>query len=187
MASFGHNSASQISTSQLSLPKLYKFALVLTANEQLARGLLRGAAGLASRSQKRGTNRDDHLDIMHKMYGMWMSKLAEDAGLQQKYPPEPRLFANAPVKGVAQGNAHFAKFIANLPPQQRAVLYLIYGERTSYDEAAEIVSLNMLALMKLLARGHAALAHWLDHRGIQQPGQDRDGELSPALSTERAA
>jgi RNA polymerase sigma-70 factor (ECF subfamily) len=63
---------------------------------------------------------------------------------------------------------------------ERAALYLVYGEGASYDEAAEVTALDMLSLMKLLARGHVALSQWLDHRGLSEqyesdasPGRER--------------
>lgn len=43
----------------------------------------------------------------------------------------------------------------------------------------------MLALMKLLARGHLAMTHWLDQRGLAEDG--KRFELNPYLEQERAA
>jgi RNA polymerase sigma-70 factor (ECF subfamily) len=55
-----------------------------------------------------------------------------------------------------------------MPSQQRGALYLVYGEGASYDEAAEIVGLNIMALMKVLSRAHLALGAWLDQRSVTQ-------------------
>lgn len=171
MAAFGHTFSQPRDALHLALPRLYKFSIVLTANEQVARALLRGTCrALTNRQDWRGGEREHLIDALSRMYALWMGKLAEDPGLQNKSAPDPRLFAGSASKSPLAGNAHFAKFIANLPSQQRSVLYLVYGEGVSYDEAAEIMSLNMLALMKLLARGHLALAHWLDHRGLAEGG-----------------
>ncbi len=157
------------------LPRLYKFAVVLTANEQLARALLRATyRQLSSRRDGRGKDRDYVLEAQNRMYGLWMTKMAGDPQLQHKNAPEPRLFAASLAKSAMPANAHFAKFMASLPSAQRAALYLVYGEGASYDEAAEVVSVNMLSLMNLLARGHVGLAHWLDHRGLSEGAAAQD-------------
>jgi RNA polymerase sigma-70 factor, ECF subfamily len=148
------------------MPRLYKFALVLTANEELARGLMRAtlrALNVRNERQEDGASRITA--GFRRMYALWSAKLDEDSNIQKKCPADPRLFAAAVAKGPLAGNAQFARFIANLPSAQRATLYLVYGEGASYDEAADIAALNMAALMTLLARGHAALSQWLDQRG----------------------
>lgn len=160
--------------------RLYKFGLVLTVNEELARALLRSTLkGLNTRKDFKGDNREGLIEAFRRMYALWSAKLAEDPALHKRCPVDPRLFAASFARGPLAGNAHFAKFIATMPSSQRAALYLVYGEGASYDEAAEVTGLEMLALMNLLARGHVALAHWLDHRGIS------DAEASPGR--ERAA
>jgi RNA polymerase sigma-70 factor (ECF subfamily) len=178
------------------LPQLYRFALVLAVNEELAKALLRGThRALSARKDWRADNRDHVIEALRRMYALWSARVAEDANLQRRYPPEPRVFLGSLVNGALAGNAHFAKFIAALPFSQRAALYLVYGEGASYDEAAEVTALNMLALMKLLARGHVALSHWLSHRGISAEAggagnhDDRNGwaEDEPWPERERAA
>lgn len=113
------------------------------------------------------------------MHGLWAAKLAEAPNLRQSCPPEPRLFASAQSQVQGLSNVHLAKFIANMPAQQRAALYLVYGEGASYDEAAEVLDVDILSLMKHLSRGHAALAHWLEHRGIDA---GREAELAAGLN-----
>jgi RNA polymerase sigma-70 factor (ECF subfamily) len=168
------------------LPRLYKFALVLTANEELARALLRGTVkALNTRNEWRDEDREGLTGPYRRMFVLWAAKMDEDPAIQRRCQPEPRLFATALINGPLTGSAQLAKFIANLPPQQRGVLYLVYGEGASYDEAADITGLNMLALMKLLARGHIALAQWLDHRGLTE-GAARI-ELDSDGGRERAA
>jgi RNA polymerase sigma-70 factor, ECF subfamily len=149
------------------LPRLYKLALVLTANEELARALLRGTLKvLTSRSEWQEEDRERLIGPFRRMFSLWSAKTAEDPAIQQRCPPEPRLFVTALIKGPLTGTPQLAKFIAALPSDQRGVLYLVYGEGASYDETAEITGLNVLALMKLLARGHLVLSQWLDSRGI---------------------
>ena len=48
--------------------------------------------------------------------------------------------------------------MAQLSPQQRGTLHLVYGERLSYDEVAEIFALPVSAIVTRLAKCHAVLA-----------------------------
>ncbi len=175
MANYGQLSSQQRDAIHKAMPRLYKFALVLTANEELARGLLRGtfrAMNIRHEWQEEDASR--LTPGFRRMYALWSAKLDEDPAIHKKCPPDPRLFAAAFAKGPLSGNAHIARFIASLPPAQRGVLYLVYGEGASYDEAAEVAALNMLALMKLLARGHSALTQWLDQRGLVEADLQRE-------------
>lgn len=186
MANYRQLSSQQRDAIHTALPRLYKFALVLTANEELARGLLRGTVkALNTRNEWREEDAQQLTVAFRRMYALWSAKMDEDPGIHRKCPPDANLFAAALPRGPLTGNLQFARFIANLPSAQRGVLYLVYGEGASYDEAAEITAQNMLALMKLLARGHLALTHWLDQRGLSEDG--RRAELDPYLERERAA
>jgi RNA polymerase sigma-70 factor (ECF subfamily) len=180
MASSGEIHSRSRDAFQSIIARLYKFALVLTVNEELARALLRSTfKGLNLRKDFAGDERDHLIEAFRRMYALWSAKLGEDPNVQKRCQPESRLFAASFPKGPLAGNAHFAKFVANMSSSQRAALYLVYGEGTSYDEAAEVTALDMLSHMKLLARGHVALSQWLDHRGLSQeyddaaPGQER--------------
>lgn len=182
MASFSQGSSRSRDALHRALPRLYKFALVLSVNEELARALLRTTCKtLKLRADWRDEDRDQLVDAFRRMYALWSAKVSEDPNLHKKCPPDPRLFAGSLLKGSFAGNAHFAKFIATLPSPQRAALYLVYGEGASYDEAAEVTALNMLALMKLLARGHLALSHWLDHRGLAEADASARNSARPSL------
>jgi RNA polymerase sigma-70 factor, ECF subfamily len=149
----------------------------LTVNEELARALLRSTfKGLNLRKDSSGDERDHLIEAFRRMYALWTA----NPSIQKQCQPEPRLFAASLAKGPLAGKAQFAKFIANMSSPQRASLYLVYGEGTSYDEAAEVMAADMLSLMKLLARGHVTLSHWLDHRELTEeyeidasPGQER--------------
>ena len=165
------------------IARLYKFAVVLTANEELARALLRSTCkGLNLRRDLAGSgNRDPLMEAFRRMYALWSAKLAEDPAVQKRCVADARLFASF-LRGPGGGNTSFVKFIANMPSHQRAALYLVYGEGASYDEAAEVTALDILSLMKLLARGHVALSHALDHRGYVE---DEESDASPGQ--ERAA
>jgi len=188
MANFGQSQNRSRDGIVAAAPRLYKFALAVTANADLAQALLRGALkSLQTRKDWREDDRDHLTEAFRRIYALWNAKIAEDPNLQKKYVPDARLFSASLLKGSLAGNAHFAKFIANLPSQQRAALYLVYGEGASYDEAADAVGLQMLALMKCLARGHVALSHWLDQRGLSENAHQGGLEIDPSIIRERAA
>ncbi len=183
MASFGQPRSRSRDAFQSIIASLYKFALVLTVNEDLARQLLRGTCkGLNLRKDFGSEEREHLIEAMRRMYFLWSSKLGEDPNAQKRCQPDPRLFAACLPKGTFEGDASFAKFIVNMSSSQRAALYLVYGEGASYDEAAEVTAVDILSLMKLLARGHVALSRWLDHRELSE---EYESDCSPGR--ERAA
>ncbi len=188
MAYSPQNKSRPRDAAQSASARLYKFALVLTANEELARALLRGALkALNTRNETPDEDRDHFIGAFRRMYALWSAKLTEDPDVQKKCPPDPRLFAASFSKGPLGGGAGFAKFIANMPSQQRAALYLVYGEGASYEEAAEATALTLMSLMKLLARGHLSLSHWLDHRGAQDSARRYEAGADRSPGRERAA
>ena len=176
MATIGQVSARQGDALHRALPRLYKFAIVLTVNEELARPLLRGTCRtFTARTEGQEADRERFTKAFRHMYSLWNAKFEEDPNLHRRYPADPALFGTTLLKGSLAGNAHFPRFIANLPPLQRAVLYLVYGEGFSYDEAAEIIGQPLQPLMNILARGHLAVSHWLDHRTLSEAGVLSDG------------
>ncbi len=188
MASFGPVPSRSRDALQSAIARLYKYALVLTVNEELARALLRSTTKALNLQKDFAWDDRDHLvDAFRRMHAMWSAKLAEDPNIQKRCQPEPRLFAASFPKEPLAGNAHFAKFIANMSSPQRAALYLVYGEDMSYDEAAEVSALDMLSLMKLLARGHVALSHWLDQRGLSNDAGQQGNQIDASPGQERAA
>ncbi len=188
MASFGPVPSRSRDALHSAIARLYKFALASTVNEELARGLLRSTfKGLNSRKDFAWDNRDHFIEAFRRMYALWSAKLAEDPNIHKRCQPEPRLFAASLPNGPLAGNTHFAKFIANMSSPQRTALYLVYGEGMSYDEAAEVTGLDMLSLMKLLARGHVALSHWLDSRGFTDDAGRPGNRMDASPGQERAA
>ncbi len=188
MASFGPAPSRPRDALQSAIARLYKYALVLTANEELARALLRSTTkALNLRKDFAWDDRDHLVDALRRMHAMWSAKLAEDPNITKRCQPEPRLFAASFPKGPVASNTHFAKFIVNMSSPQRAALYLVYGEDMSYDEAAEVAALDMLSLMKLLARGHVALSHWLDQRGSGDDAGRQGNQFDASPGQERAA
>lgn len=164
MASSGQIHSRSRDAFQSIIVRLYKFALVLTAHEDLARALLRNTCkALNLRKDFSSDERDPLIEAFRRMYTLWIAKLSEEPNVQKRCVPDARLFASF-LRGPAAGQTNFARFIATMPSHQRAALYLVYGEGSSYDEAAEVIALDTLSLMKLLSRGHVALSRALDER-----------------------
>ncbi len=129
MPAYGQDFSHQRSAIHKAMPRLYKFALVLTANEELARGLLRGTVrAMNIRSEWQEEDASRLTAGFRRMYALWSAKLDEDPSIQKKCPPDPRLFAAALAKGPLAGNAQFARFIANLAPLQRGCFTLFTGK-----------------------------------------------------------
>lgn len=129
MANYGQLSSQQRDAIHKALPRLYKFALVLTANEELARGLLRGTVkAMNTRSEWREEDTYRLTIAFRRMYALWSAKMDEGTGIQRKCPPDPRLFASAFTKGPLAGNLQFGKFIANLAPV-KGVRSISYTEK----------------------------------------------------------
>lgn len=144
-------------------PRLGRFAAALTGGDATSHALLKATRNqvLARAARDRG-NTPLILWSFALMHGLWASR-AKSHG--DKHPPaDPRLFQ--PRSGAASdpaGSARLAKFVAQLSPQQRGMLHLVYGERLSYDEVAEIFGLEVSAVMTRLARAHATLIQRQDH------------------------
>jgi RNA polymerase sigma-70 factor, ECF subfamily len=144
-------------------PRLARFAAALTGGEGACHGLIKATRNqvLARASRERG-NTPLVLWAFKLMHGLWASR-AKSHG--DKHPPaDPRLFQpRSSAAGDPVGSARLAKFVAQLSPQQRGILHLVYGERLSYDEVGEIFGLEVSAVMTRLARAHTTLIQRQDH------------------------
>ena len=141
----------------LMMPRLKAFAAALTGDEGASHSL-----GKATRSQilARMAKERGHTPValwsFMQMYKIWASR-AKASRDERAAPADPRLFQ--PRSRANDGAAlRLARVLAQLSPQQRGTLHLVYGERLSYDEVAEIFGLPVAAIVTRLAKCHAALA-----------------------------
>ena len=141
----------------LSMPRLTAFAAALTGNEAASLSLVKATRNQAmARTKERG-----HTPLLlwtfSLMHTLWAAR-AKAQG-QDNAAGDPRIFApRAFHGGDKSAAARMAKFVAQLSPQQRGALHLVYGERLSYDEVAEIFSVPVATVMTRLARCHAAVS-----------------------------
>jgi RNA polymerase sigma factor (sigma-70 family) len=142
----------------LSLPRLASFAAALTGNEAASQALTKATRSqvLARAARERG-----HTPLLlwafQLMNTLWTTRM-KSRPEERRMSVEPRLFQPRTAESTSPAEtARMAKFLAQLPAQQRATLHLIYGERLSYDEVAEIFAVPVSTIMTRLARCHAAL------------------------------
>lgn len=142
----------------LSLPRLASFAVALTGNQAASQALIKATRSqvLARAARERG-----HTPLLlwafQLMNTLWTTRMKSRQDERQA-SVEPRLFQPRGSEGASpSAQARMAKFIAQLPAQQRATLHLVYGERLSYDEVADVFAVPVSAVMTRLARCHAAL------------------------------
>jgi RNA polymerase sigma-70 factor (ECF subfamily) len=156
---------SQISSELgLMMPRLKAFAAALTANEAASQSLGKATRNhiLARMAKERG-HTPVALWAFAQMYKIWASRM-KPAQDERAAPADPRLFQPRSRANDGGASARFARALAQLSPQQRGTLYLVYGERLAYDEVAEIFAAPVSTIVTRLAKCHASLAQ-TDERG----------------------
>ncbi|WP_088346952.1 MULTISPECIES: sigma factor-like helix-turn-helix DNA-binding protein [Rhodomicrobium] len=155
----------------LMMPRLKSFAAALTGSEAKAQMLLKSTRNhiLARMAKERGHTAMT-LWAFTQMYKIWVSRM-KGGPSDQPEPADPRLFQPRSRMNDGGASARFAMQLAQFAPQQRATLHLVYGERLSYDEVAEIFGVPVAAIITRLSKCHAVLA---------QPDERERSGFSPA-------
>lgn len=145
-------------------PRVRAFAIALTGSMRAGAGLAQAAlANLQAGDDTKQVQTELMLAAYRQANALWMQRTA--AGSESAGRADPRCFAlPANTPEAAARNKGLAQVIADLPPQQRAALLLVYGEGLSYDEAAEVFESTIQVVMTRVARGHVAVGHWLERR-----------------------
>lgn len=161
----------------LMMPRLKSFAAALTGSEAKALALLKSTRNhiLARMAKERG-HTPISLWAFAQMYKIWVTRMKGAPG-ERSEPADPRLFQPRSRANDGGASARFAMQLAQFAPQQRATLHLIYGERLSYDEVAEIFGVPVAAIITRLAKCHAVLA---------QPEERERAGHAPAAPSLRA-
>jgi RNA polymerase sigma-70 factor, ECF subfamily len=148
------------------LPRLQKFATALTGMSEASTELLRATCRVVlTRAAKEKGQTPLALWAFTQMHTLWVARLAERPRPRRE-DIEADLFHTLAPQTANGASAGIGKFIAHLPPQQRATLILVYGFGLSYDEAAEVFGVPIGNIMTRLVRSHSALNRWLEHRGF---------------------
>lgn len=147
------------------LPRLRRFAAILSGNRGARDDLLRRACEtmLAGEHEyQRGTPFDRW--AFTRLYDVWLEGLREHSEPFAQGKGGDNLYQSIAGQDDASGNlADTAEILASLPPQQRCVLLLIYGEGFSYEEAAEILD---TADRTIIERTTRALAAVIERSGL---------------------
>jgi DNA-directed RNA polymerase specialized sigma24 family protein len=166
---------SQISSEiDLIMPRLKSFAAALTGSEAKSQALLKAARNqiLARISKERG-----HIPLalwaFMQTYKVWASRMADNAARQPE-AADARLFLPRSRLDDGGASARFAAQLAQLSPQQRGALHLVYGERLSYDETAEIFDVPVSMIIARLAKSYALLARQEERVRPAQPAPMRN-------------
>lgn len=169
-------------------PRLKAFAMALTGCEAKTQTLVRAAHQhiLARASKERG-----HTPLLIwaliQTHKIWVARM-NGRGAEQT---DPRVFQPRSRTNDGGASARFAVRIARLSPIQRGALHLVYGERLSYDEVAEIFGVEITEVMSWLARSYAVLG---GESGVQERAShdgahagSRPQKAAPQLRQGRAA
>lgn len=159
-------------------PRLRAFAIALTGSMRAGAGLAQAAlAELETAQAHDPAPGDAMLDACRAAHKLWMKRASTSS--EQGGRADPRCFA-LPANTPEEAARHrgLAQVIADLPPQQRATLLLVYGEGLSYDEAAEVFDATVKVVMTRVARGHVAVSHWLDRRDGRAPAESEVADLA---------
>lgn len=142
----------------LMMPRLKALAAALTANDAACQSLGKATrTHILARIAKERGHTPLALWAFTQMYKIWATRMKPTQD-ERTAPADPRLFQPRSRANDGGASARFARMLAQLSPQQRATLHLVYGERLAYDEVAEIIGLPVAAVVTRLAKCHAALA-----------------------------
>jgi RNA polymerase sigma-70 factor (ECF subfamily) len=145
------------------LPRLRRFARVITRNVQDADDLVQVAAekALARAAQWRPDSRLDSW-MFGIMKNAWIDEIRARRRRQRMLAPEE---AGADVGDASAEARDIALSVQaameRLPQEQRLAVALVLVEGQSYKDAAEILGIPVGTLMSRLARGRAALQEML--------------------------
>ena len=152
------------------LPRLRRFATLLAGDREGAECLLRSACKKildTGYTFQPGTAFD--LQAFSELHGEWLSGLRSHETPISQGQGDSGVFEQA-MQG--DGDNHFreiADILAQLPPQQRSAVLLVYGDGFSYGEAARILDTPSHRVIARVSRALASFierAGWLDSAGL---------------------
>jgi RNA polymerase sigma-70 factor (ECF subfamily) len=166
------------------LPRLKGFATALAGNGQASHALLKATCKyIAAKADKEQGHTPFALWVFTQMHTLWSRREAQRENPREAQMADYRLFLGRNGDNGSAAAA-FARFVAQLPPQQRGTLLLVYGEGWSYDETAEVFGVPVATVMTRLARSHNALAQAL---GEHFPQPEQGDELPMAHMVDQKA
>jgi len=144
----------------LMLPRLKRFADVLTGEKKEGKALLRRALFRMLNEHhryQRGTSFDRW--AFGEIYALWLGGLRDHAEPLSQAKASAENFELLFHKGGEEKvDALTTNFLWQLPPQQRSTLLLVYGEGFDYEDAARVLDSNVGTIEARLIRASASLA-----------------------------
>lgn len=148
------------------LPRLWRFAVMLTRSRDHADDLLQSACERAlsrHRQFRPGTRMDSWLySIVHSI---WKNDVRRESTRRDILARMPEESAAVDGERVASGKIFLSEVLSvmeTLPEQQSSAMLLVYVDGLSYDEAAGILDVPVGTVMSRLARARLALGRALD-------------------------
>ena len=149
------------------LPRLKRFADVLTGDKQEGKALLRRALFRMldeHHRYQRGTLFDRW--AFAEIYAQWLGELRDHAEPLLQGRASEENFAGLLHRGGEEAfDALTVNFLAQLPPQQRSTLLLVYGEGFEHEDAARVLDTTSDAIEARLIRMSGTLADRLGTGG----------------------
>ncbi len=144
------------------LPRLWRFALVLSGSRQVAEDLVQ-ATCVRALERAHQFQPGTHLDrwTFSIMASIWRNQRRSEAvrqGAGHVNAEEVLTFDLQPGIEASILTRQVLTAIGTLPEAQRTALLLVYGEGWSYKEAANALNIPLGTLMSRLAAGKQALA-----------------------------
>lgn len=153
------NGASIRSKLILLLPRLRRFAAVLAGEAAKRDALLRaGCKAMLDQHYQYQPGTPFDRWAFSQIYAAWLKRLREHSEPLAESQADEGLFL--PQTPGVQSDSDFASFFAGLPPQQRGVMLLVYGERFSYADAAKVVDAPTDTIARRAGR---SLANYAEH------------------------
>ena len=149
----------------LLMPRLRSFAAALTGSDTKTQELVKATRHhiLARMAKDRG-HTPLALWAFTQMHRIWASR-GKRGAQEGADNADPRLFQPRSRMNDGGASARLAMRIAQFSPHQRGALHLVYGERLSYDEVAEIFDAPVATIITRLAKSHLALAQTEEREG----------------------
>lgn len=141
------------------LPRLRRFASVLAGDRSGGDALLRASCTKMldeAHRYQRGTPFSRW--AFGEIHAVWLEGLrAHRQPIAETRADELLFRARADEDGGGEEAARIAAFLANLPPQQRSAVLLVYGEGFSYEDAARVLDAPTETIAARVGRALAAL------------------------------
>lgn len=160
------------------LPRLWRFAVMLTRDRDDADDLLQSACerALSRHHQFRpGTRLDSWMySIIHSIWKNDIRRENTRRDIMARMPEMPNAVDGERVVSGKIFLSEVLSLLERLPEQQAATVLLVYVDGLSYDEAATVLDIPVGTVMSRLARARLALGRLLDGT----PEQSQHGEES---------